>query len=227
MKAMLIGVLLGFVIAVVISILFWMFRRKRGNRRGKMQIYTSIEELRSVGELVVFKVVTQQIVTAAKHWFSEWGKKYLQWLVSTKKMAMIFEFEIDFRYDLRSSDFNIQDEGNNYYRLKMPKCFYEVHFRNIKIYDEQSPELLPGLLPGMLSRIFGPGFDESDKNCLIEEAKHQAAQMAKDFVQKMESGVQTSATQTLETLAKAFGAKGITIDFSDSELIQVKVDSVA
>jgi len=225
MERIMIGAILGFSIAAVLVLIWWRRNKKKKGQRLKSHIYVSIEDLRSVGELVVFKIVTKEIVTAAEHWFGEWGKKYLHWLASTKKMAMIFEFGIDFRYNLRSSDFVIQAEGNRNYRLKMPKCFYDISVRDISFYDEQNAKLLPWLLPDLLNRAFGPGFDESDKNRLIEEAKQQAGQMAKTFAQKMESEVQNSATQTLRALAKGFGAEDVTVDFSESELIAIKVES--
>ena len=226
MEVFLIGGLAGFVVALVLAIAW----RRRGGKRSRerdVHIHASIEEIRSVGELVVFKMITKEIVTAADHWFGEFGKRYLTWLLSNKKMAMIFEFEIDFRYDLRSPEFVIGDEGLGSFRLKMPDCFYQTHIRDVYFYDEQSSKLLPWLIPDLLNRAFGPGFNESDKNRLKEEAKQQAGLMAKDFVEKMRSEVQGSARKTLEALGKAFGARGITVDFGDSALVQTTVESVA
>lgn len=223
--AFLAGVM-GFGLAVVLGVSLWMAFRRR-IKEPAIQVHTSIEELRSVGELVVFKVITKEIVTAADHWFGEWGKKYFQWLASTSKMAMIFEFEVDFRYDLRSSGFRIDDNGMGLYTLHMPRCFYEIRIRDILFYDEAGARLLPWLLPDLLNRAFGPGFDEEDKNRLKEEAKKQAVEVAQTFVKKMRSEVQTSARQTLEALAKAFGARSVSIDFSDSELVQTKVENAA
>lgn len=47
--------------------------------------------------------------------------------------------------------------------------------------------------------------------------------MAGDLVQKMRSEVRNSAEQTLEALAKGFGARQVTFDFKDSELVQLKI----
>ena len=85
---------------------------------------------------------------------------------------------------------------------------------------------MPWLLPDLVNRVFGPGFDEMDKNRLMDEAKQQAVQMAKDFSEKMLSEVQKSATQTLEAIGKAFGAEGVTMDFSKAQLVQTKIDSI-
>ena len=226
MEIFLIGALIGFVVAVAL-VIAW---RRRGGKRSRgmdVRVHASIEEIRSVGELVVFKMITKEIVTAADHWLGEFGKRYLTWLLSNKKMAMIFEFEIDFRYDLRSPDFDIEDEGGGSFRLKMPDCFYRTHIRDVYFYDEQSSKLLPWLIPDLLNRAFGPGFNEDDKNRLKEEAKQQAGLMAKDFVEKMRTDVQGSARKTLEALGTAFGARAVTVDFGGSELIQTKVASVA
>lgn len=216
------GLFLG--AAVIAGLVLFLRRRKK---QPEIHVHTSIEEIRSVGELVVFKVITKEIVTAAEHWFGQWGKKYLQWLASTSKMAMIFEFEVDFRYDLRSSSFHIEEKAPGAYNLKMPPCFYEIRIRDILFYDEHGARLLPWLLPDLLNRAFGPSFDENDKNRLKEEAKTQAVEVAKNFVQKMRSEVQTSARQTLEALAQAFGAHTVSIDFSEAKLIQTKIESDA
>lgn len=226
MEEFIIGASIGFIGAVVLAVA-WKRRGRKKSREGDVHIHASIEELRSVGELVVFKMITKEIVTAADHWFGDFGKRYLTWLLSNKKMAMIFEFEIDFRYDLRSPDLIIEAAGGGAFLLKMPNCFYQTHIRDVYFYDEQSSKLLPWLIPDLLNRAFGPGFNESDKNRLKEEAKQQAGIMAKDFVDKMRSEVQASAKKTLETLGRAFGAHSVTVDFSSSELVQTKAESAA
>ncbi|MDD4364044.1 MAG: DUF4230 domain-containing protein, partial [Atribacterota bacterium] len=199
------------------------FRTKKPVKQ--IKIYSSIEQLRSVGELVAFKMVTKEIVTASQHWFGESGKKYFQLLISTKKMAMIFEFDIDFRYDLRSPDFKIVQQNEGQYTLKMPPCIYQVHIRDISFYDEQSSKFLPWLLPDLLNRAFGSGFSEEDKNQLKEEAKNQAAQLAEGVVNKLQSEVENSARQTLQTLTKSFDIKQVRIDFSQSKIIPSNINT--
>ena len=217
--------MIGFVSAFILFILvWWMFFRRRGSGR-QVKIYSSIEQLRSVGELVAFKMVTKEIVTASQHWFGESGKRYFQWLVSTKKMAMIFEFDIDFRYDLRSPDFKIEQKNEKQYILKMPRCLYQVHIRDISFYDEQNSKFLPWLLPDLLNRAFGTGFSEEDKNQLKEEAKNQAAQLAEGVVNKIQSEVENSARQTLQTLTRSFGIQKVTIDFSQSKIVPSSVNA--
>lgn len=223
----LIMILIGFVISVGIFLIYRVLRGRSSSLRGKgsTKIFSTIHDLRAVGELVVFKVITKEIVTAQEHWFGEAGKKYFLWAISTKKMAMVFEFGIDFKYDLQSPDFLIEEKGDGAYRLTMPKCFYETHIRDISFYDEQNAKLLPWLLPDMLNRAFGMGFSEEDKNRLKDEAKYEASRRAKELVQKMRSEVQNSARKTVEVLAKGFGVKKVILDFDKAELVQLKVNS--
>lgn len=218
--------LLGLGLGIVLTSAVWIFvRTRKAGKVSTVAVYSSIEELRSVGELVVFKIVTKEIVTAAEHWFGEMGRKYFSWLVSTKKMAMIFEFDIDFKYDLRSPEFVIETKPDGSYLFRMPKCFYETHIRDINFYDEQNTRFLPWLLPDLVNKAFGIGFDEADRNRLKEEAKQQASRLAKAVVDKMRSEVQISARQTLEVLAHGLGAKQVAIDFSQADLVQTRVDT--
>jgi hypothetical protein len=120
-------------------------------------------------------------------------------------------------------EFVVESIGENSYRLKMPKCLYESHIKDIKIYDEQGSKLLPWLLPHLITNALSDGFNEETKNKLITEAKNQASHMAHDLVLKIQSEVQKSAIQTLEVLAKGFGADNIKVDFSDADLIQTDV----
>ncbi|MBN2071475.1 MAG: DUF4230 domain-containing protein [Candidatus Krumholzibacteriota bacterium] len=225
MTTVLVSGVFGFSLAVAIWIAFRILKKRLGHSGPSVKVFASIDHLRSVGELVVFKIITKEIVTTAEHWFGEAGKKYFQWLISAKKMAMVFEFEIDFRYDLRDPEFVIEEKKTGHYLLKMPKCLYEVHIRDISFYDEQSAKLLPWLLPGLLTKAFGTGSTEEDKNRLKEEAKLQAAQMAGLLVQKMRSEVQNSTRKTLEALARNFGAEEVTFDFTHADLIRSKVEA--
>lgn len=195
---------------VVVMVVF-----RRARRGAGPQIHASIESMRSVGELVVFKIIAKEIATHSEHLFQEFGKKWMTWLISEKKMAMIFEFEIDFRYDLRSSDFEIEADERGRCHLKMPPCFYNVQLRNISFYDEQESRLLPELLPSLVTRIFGGGFTEDDRNRLFEESRRAAEGLAADYVTRMKPEVEQSARETLENMARGLGMTEVTVDFQD------------
>ncbi|MFA7644893.1 MAG: hypothetical protein WCX92_06845, partial [Thermovirgaceae bacterium] len=103
----LVSLLAGFLLAVLLYVSFKIIRRPGSSRGRETTIHSSIQQLKSIGQLSVFKVLTKEIVTEVDHSWGEIGKKYFSWILSNRKMAMIFEFVIDFRYDLRSPDFQI------------------------------------------------------------------------------------------------------------------------
>tara|TARA_B100000809_G_scaffold214708_1_gene219630 strand:+ start:1910 stop:2626 length:717 start_codon:yes stop_codon:yes gene_type:complete len=220
----LIGALIGFLLACIG--LLALKRRGRGSAAGATTtVFSSIENLRSVGELTAFRIHTKEIVTAENHSLGQWGKKYMNWLLSTKKMALILSFDTDFKYDLRSPDFQIAGADNaDGTAIQMPPCYYDIRIRGISIYDEQEAKLLPWLLPDLVNSVFGKGFGPSEKNQLIEEAKNQAAVQARDLVRTMRSEVQESAAQTIKTLARGFGADDVRVRFADAAPVQKTIE---
>lgn len=189
----------------------------------EITIHSSIQHLRSIGQLSVFKVITKEIVTETDHSWGEFGAKYLQWVLSKKKMAMIFEFAIDFRYDLRRPEFEIIGADDTSYIIKMPPCFYEAHIRDIQFYDEQGSRFLPWLLPDLLSGFLSNGFSEEHKNKLVAAAKAHAEQQARELIDSLQSEVQNSAKATLQSISKAFGAKNVAFEFSKQEDIDLSI----
>jgi hypothetical protein len=214
MTVVILSLLCGALLAGLLAAL----RRKGGGGRGmQVRATAAIEELKAIGVLSVFKAVTKEIVTARDHSLGDLGKRYLEWLISSKKMAMIFEFDIDFQYDLRDPSFTVEEDGPGRFRLRMPRCDYVVHVRNVTFYDEQGGKLLPIILPDAINKILGGGFNEEDRNKLMDEAKAQAEKLAQNLARRLSSEVQTSARQTMEMLAKSFGAQAVQVVFPDAE----------
>lgn len=207
---------------VVVFILkkFWGGKIQRGM---EINAVASIEELKSIGVLSVFKAVTKEIVTARDHSLGDLGKRYLEWLITSRKMAMIFEFDIDFQFDLRDDSFQVKEEAPGQYHLQMPRCDYVVHVRNVTFYDEQAGKLLPIILPDVINQILGGGFNEEDRNKLMDEARAQAEKLAQNLARRLSSEVQTSARQTMEMLAKSFGAESVQVSFPDTEPRKTKL----
>lgn len=189
-------------------------RRRRG--APVIDVRTGLQNLRSVGHLSVFKAVTREIVTETDHSWGEFGKKYLSWMLSIKKMAMIFEFEIDFRYDLRRSEFEISSTGDGSAVIRMPPCRHEARIRDIRFYDEQRSKLLPWLLPDLLNGFLGGGFTEEDKNRLVAAARAHAEAQARSLIESLRPEVETSARATLQSLARALGVGQVAFDFAAS-----------
>jgi len=199
------------------------FRRKKPKSAAEVSIYSSIQQLRSIGQLSVFKAVTKEIVTETDHSWGNFGKKYLSWVLSQKKMAMIFEFEIDFRYDLRRSEFQVSETGPSSFKLTLPPCFYEVHIRDIKFYDEQGSKLMPWLLPDLLNGFLAGGFSEEDKNNLIRSAKNHAEKEARKLIDTLQTEVQASARAVLQSIGKAFGANALEFEFKSDDKPEMSI----
>ncbi len=210
-------VLLSLLCGALFAGLLLLLRKKGGGGGMAIRATAAIEELKAIGVLSVFKAVTKEIVTARDHSLGDLGRRYLEWLITSKKMAMIFEFDIDFQYDLRDPSFAVQEEGPGRFRLQMPRCDYVVHVRNVTFYDEQGGKLLPIILPDVVNKILGGGFNEEDRNKLMDEAKAQAEKLAQNLAHRLSSEVQTSARQTMEMLAKGFGARSVQVVFPDAE----------
>lgn len=224
-----IGIIVGILFGVGGSVLVGRAfgRKKSGGKIQEHQIYSFVENMKSVGELVVFKAFTKEIVTTAENWLGQAGKKYLTWLMSNMKMAMVFQFEINFWYDLRSSDFMVTPAGANRFHVAMPECLYNIGIKDISFYDEQSAKLLDWLLPPLISRVFSKDFSEEDKNRLKDEAKLQASAMADQLIKQLSSEIEKSARQTMEMLAKSFGAISVSVDFSKSRLLEKGVTDLS
>lgn len=212
-------------LALIAVVGTYMYARRRPGG-SELTVHSTIESLRAIGELSVYKVLTKEIVTQVDHSWGEFGRRYLEWVYSSRKMAMIFEFEIDFRYDLKRSDFEIIGAGPGSYILKMPPCQYEVKVRNIHFYDEQRSKLLPFLLPDLLNSFFGGGFTEEDRNKLFSAARAHAEDQASALIKSLSSDVETSARQTLQAIGRAFAAKHVAVEFTkvDGSSLSVHLD---
>ena len=209
--------LIGFIAALVFGLAIGMavlFRRGPG--RSVQSVHSTIEGMRAIGDLSVFKVYTKEIVTELDHSWGEFGKKYLDWIYSSKKMAMIFEFEIDFRYDLRTREFEIVETTPGAFIIRMPPCFHQISIRNIEFYDEQRSRLLPWLLPDLLNSFLGKGFTEEDRNRLVNAATNHARERATTMIGNLANEVEASAKQTLSAIAKSFGAQTVSFVFQAS-----------
>lgn len=224
MNAGLISLLAGalgvIVVILLVCLVIVVLRRSRGPN---ITVQSSIQHMRSIGQLSVFKVITKEIVTENDHTWGEFGSKYMQWVLTNKKMAMIFEFEIDFRYDLRRPEFEIIGASNSSYIIKMPPCFHEAHIRDIKFYDEQKAKVMPWLLPDLLNGFFSGGFSEEDKNNLVKAAKCHAEKQAVELISNLQCEVQNSAKTTLLSISKAFGAENVAFDFMPQGDINLNV----
>jgi hypothetical protein len=213
----------------------WRAGRRAGPR--ELVVRSSIDELRAIGELSVFKAVSKDLITHSDHTFGEFGRKYLSWAFTKKKLAMVFEFEMDFRYDLRSERFRIDaqrppaDVGPREGApapparalIELPPCRVEVSIKDLAFYDEQRSRLLPWLLPDLLQGFFDGRFSEDDKNRLIGAARAHAMAQAQGLAERYRAQVERSAYTTLALLVRPLGYPEIEIRFAQNQELSTDV----
>jgi len=210
--------LFGFGAGLVMALLLlatWRFARGRRRRPAapSLEIQHFVTSMRAVGELSVFRVMTKEVITASDHWLGEFGKKYLQWLLSSRRLTLIVEFDVDFRYDLDDPAFAIERRGDRDVRFVLPPCRHEVLIRDMRVHSEDNTELLPWLMPDLLNRFLAGGFSPEAKNRLIQETRHEATRFANGLVPKATAAAQASARRTLTSLAQGLGARQVECEF--------------
>lgn len=224
METLLVGILIG----AGASALFWLSaRRKRAPRPAEptQVIQSFVTQARAVSELSVYRIRTKEIITASDHWLGEFGKKYLTWLFSKKHMTMIFEFVVDFRYDLLSPEFRVDLRSDGACLITVPPPNHEVQILDVLVHSEGKTELLPWLMPDLLERVFTGNSSVEEKNRLIAEAKQEAHRHAARLVAEYERDAQNSASRTLETMARGFSLDHVSIHFLPAGEFHPHVDA--
>lgn len=217
------------ILVLVLGLLsFLLYRQNRALRKTKQKpkttTRTEITKLKSIGELSVFKIYSKEIVTRKDSPIeSRLWNSLLGWSMTKKQIAVIFEFEIDFIYDLKHRDFAIKPLGDNSFKINMPPCKYKFSIRDMKIYDEKNSKFMPFLLPDSINGLFGPSFDESEKNQLIDDAKDEIKSMSVKIINEMGDQIHKSASDTLTAIAKNFGANQVEFEFVDRNIAKVDV----
>ncbi|QKF64802.1 DUF4230 domain-containing protein [Campylobacter corcagiensis] len=220
--------LVTILILVLVVVSFLLYRQnlalKKAKEKPKINTRTEITKLKSIGELSVFKIYSKEIVTRKDSPIeSKLWNTLLGWSMTKKQIAVIFEFEIDFIYDLKSRDFSIKELGEGNFKITMPACKYKFSIRDMKIYDEKNSKFMPFLLPDSINGLFGPSFDESEKNQLIDSAKDEIKSMSVKIINDMGDQIHKSASDTLTAIAKNFGANSVEFEFVDKNIEKVDV----
>ncbi len=227
MQNIMTGVLIGLGVAVLMTLTWRLARRGRGKSRkpAAPTIESFVTSMRAVGELSVFRIMTKEVITASEHWFGEFGKKYLNWLLSEQRITLVMEFDVDFRYDLNDPACKVDRTGPDSCRITLPPCRHEVFLRDMRIHSEDKPELLPWLMPDLVGRFFTGGFSVDAKNQLISETRQESRRFAAELVRKVETEAQNSAIRTLSTLTQGLGQLQVEFVFTPSSEFKATVDS--
>ena len=194
----LIGVLIGSVIGFVLGFIWYQKKNKTKSNPVKFNVGSYLTR---IGELRVYRAYMKEIVTSVDHVWGEIGKKYFSWMLSEKKLAMVFEFEVDFVYNLFSKDFKVEQNQSGL-SVTMPRCKYDVKIKDFYFYDEQGTRLK--ILPEFLSSIFDGGVSEDEKNELVKMAIKQVEEIAKKVAKNIQSDVDKTTRATINNLIMGF-----------------------
>jgi hypothetical protein len=217
----------GGLVAAAFALGAWKFARRGRARQAPARVSheSFVTSMRAVGELSVFRIMTKEVITASEHWFGEFGRKYLNWLLSERRITLVIEFDVDFRYDLTDPRFEIRRRGAGDFELVLPPCNHEVLIRDMHIHSEDNTKLVPLIVPEVVGRVFTGGFSVEAKNKLIAETREQASGFAAEMVARASDRAQRSASRTLSMLAQGLGAERVDVHFLPAGEFHPQVDT--
>ena len=213
-----IGILIGGAVGFLLGYVWNKFQKKEKSDSLKLNVSSY---LASIGELRVYRAYMKEIVTSVDHVWGDIGKKYFSWMLSEKKLAMVFEFEVDFVYNLLSKDFKVFDDINGV-SIKMPRCKYDVKIKDFYFYDEQGTRLK--ILPEFLSSIFDGGVSEDEKNELVKMAIKQVEEISKKVAMDIQSDVDRTTKETINNLLLGLSKRIDSFNFYEKNIIQGQVN---
>ena len=213
----LIGVLIGSAIGFVLGFIWYQKKNKTKSIPVKFNVGSYLTR---IGELRVYRAYMKEIVTSVDHVWGEIGKKYFSWMLSEKKLAMVFEFEVDFVYNLFSKDFKVEQNQSGL-SVTMPRCKYDVKIKDFYFYDEQGTRLK--ILPEFLSSIFDGGVSEDEKNELVKMAIQQVEEIAKKVAKNIQSDVDKTTRATINNLIMGFNEHIDSFQFNEKNISDEQV----
>ena len=213
-----IGILIGGAVGFLIGYIWNKFQKKEKSDSIKLNVSSYLV---SIGELRVYRAYMKEIVTSVDHVWGDIGKKYFSWMLSEKKLAMVFEFEVDFVYNLLSKDFKVFDNGKGV-SINMPRCKYDVKIKDFYFYDEQGTRLK--ILPEFLSSIFDGGVSEDEKNELVKMAIKQVEEISKKVAVNIQSDVDRMTKETINNLLLGFNKRIDSFNFLENNISQDQVN---
>ena len=213
-----IGILIGGAVGFLIGYVWNKFQKKEKSDSITLNVSSYLV---SIGELRVYRAYMKEIVTSVDHVWGDIGKKYFSWMLSEKKLAMVFEFEVDFVYNLLSKDFKVFDNGKGV-SINMPRCKYDVKIKDFYFYDEQGTRLK--ILPEFLSSIFDGGVSEDEKNELVKMAIKQVEEISKKVAVNIQSDVDRMTKETINNLLLGFNKRIDSFNFYENNISQEQVN---
>ena len=191
-------------IPIILFLVYLILRLLNKNKNNSIITHKGIvDRIREIGELVALTAFYKDIATKKSN-------NKLWDLLGGKKMAVISEFDLEYRYDLHKADISV---NNNKVTVKMPICTTKVNTGEIEIYDEKTPMILG--IPIPLTN-----FSVDDRNTLIAGARESATETARKKTDELLPKIEKSARDTLTTLLESSGIEDVEIKFSRSSQIE-------
>jgi len=208
-----VGLLIGFILGFIVT------KIRSNNKSDNVQIHIG-SYLRRIGELHVYRAYMKEIVTSVDHVWGDVGKKYFSWIISHQKLAMVFEFEVDFIYDLTSSEFQVTSSKAGY-DVAMPKCIYDVKIKDFYFYDEQGTRLK--ILPEILSTLLSGGVSEEKKNELKDMALEQIKSISKEVAESLQPEAHSATKDTIKQMLLGQNVNLKHIRFHETKIIDDQI----
>jgi hypothetical protein len=166
--------------------------------RTEVSIASSIESIQSVGELTVLRAVLKEIAWGKVGIDDDWHKP--------KKAAFIFQFEIDFSYNLSDPTCEItQRDGRVVVRL--PKVRIRSNIKDVNEYHRE-----PGVDYGYVWNT-QKDLSSEDFNTMKDQALKNAKRESEAMVADMRSQCQASARTVLSNILRGVGVEAYEISF--------------
>lgn len=190
-------------VAVLSAVLILIIARRR-NSNSSTSVSFSLERIREMGELVALNAFVKEIVTEDINKDSFFS--------TTGKILLIYEFDVEFRFDLRQSKISNLD---GIVKIHLPVPYAKVIPKKQVVYDERKASYLG---------ILGVDITPELRNRLTEVAKDKAVEQAGTLKEDLSEKLQTSAISTLTAMAYGMGAKGVEVTFETSgNIVQLTV----
>ncbi|RYZ83525.1 MAG: DUF4230 domain-containing protein [Proteobacteria bacterium] len=177
------------------------YRRKSNS---STSVSFSLERIREMGELVALNAFVKEIVTQDINKDS--------FFTTTGKILLIYEFDVEFRFDLRQSKISNLD---GIVKIHLPAPYAKVIPKKQVVYDERKASYLG---------ILGVDISPELRNDLTETAKNKAVEQAGTLKEDLSGKLQASAISTLSAMAYGMGAKSVEVTFeTGGNVVQLPV----
>jgi hypothetical protein len=154
-----------------------------------------VESIKEVGDLVALAAVFKDVGSHSDQ---------QSWWASQRKLLVICEFEMQYRFDLRRV--TVEQRGHQQV-VRLPPCHIKTFYKDIMFYDEQEGRVLHWVpvIESILPRL---RISVEERNEFTRKAKENAQKAARGDDAALLAKAEDFAIQTLESLIRALDIDG-------------------